>query len=65
VLTPVPETGTVKVGFVAVEVMVRLPLAAPADAGANETLNVALCPPFSVSGVVTPVMLNPAPVILT
>ena len=44
---------------------VRFPLAAPAAAGANETVKVALCPPFRVSGVVIPLTLNPVPVIPT
>ena len=63
--TPVPETGMVRVGFVAVEVMIRFPLAAPAAVGTNETLKVALCPPFKVSGVVIPLTLKPVPVIAT
>ena len=41
-VTPVPDKGIVRVGFEALDVMVRLPLALPADDGANETLNVAL-----------------------
>jgi hypothetical protein len=59
--TPVPDTGIVKVGFVAFEVIVRFPLAAPVAVGANETVNVALCPPLRVKGVVIPVTLNPVP----
>jgi len=62
---PVPETGIVKVGFVAVEVTVTLPLTAPADVGAKETVKVALFPVLSVSGVVIPLKLNPAPVTAT
>ena len=62
---PEPEAGIVNVGFVAVEVMVTFPLTAPADAGANETVNVALFPPLSVSGVVIPLKLNPGPEIPT
>jgi hypothetical protein len=65
VLAPVPESGMVRVGFVAVDVMVRFPLAAPTAVGANLTEKVALCPPFSVTGVVIPVTLNPVPVIAT
>lgn len=65
-VTPVPDTGMVSVGFVAVEVMVRFPLTAPAAPGANETLNCGeLCPAFNVSGVVIPLTLKPAPVIAT
>ena len=54
------------VGFVAVEVMVRFPLTAPATLGTKETLNCGeLCPAFNVSGVVIPLTLKPAPVIAT
>jgi hypothetical protein len=63
--TPVPDTGMVSVGLVAVEVTVRLPPAAAAAVGANLTVNVALCPPFNVTGVVIPLILKPAPVIPT
>jgi hypothetical protein len=63
VVTPVPVIGMVKVEFVAVDVMVRFPFTAPADVGENETVNVALCPPVSVSGVVIPLTLSPVPVI--
>ena len=55
----------VSVGLVAVELMVRLPLTAPPAVGANLTVNVALCPPLSVSGVVIPLTLIPVPVIPT
>ena len=55
----------VSVGFVAVDVTVRLPLTAPAAVGANETVSFALCPPFRVSGVEIPLTLNPVPVIPT
>ena len=61
VLAPVPEAGIISVGFVAVEVIVRLPLAAPADVGANETVSVALFPPLRVRGRVIPLILKPAP----
>ena len=62
VVTPVPETGTVNVGLLAVDVTVRFPLAEPPALGANDTVKVALCPPLSVNGVVIPLTLNPAPV---
>jgi hypothetical protein len=64
-VTPVADTGMVKVGLVAVELTVRLPVTAPAAAGANETVNVALCPPLSVNGVEIPLTVNPVPVIPT
>jgi len=62
---PLPDRGIARVGFDALEVMVRLPLALPADDGANETLKVALCPAVSVTGAVIPVKLNPEPLIAT
>lgn len=60
-----PDKGIVRVGFDALDVTVRLPLALPADDGANDTLNVVLCPAVSVTGVVIPVKLNPDPLIET
>ena len=57
--TPVPDRGMVRVGFEALEVIVRFPLALPADDGANETLKVALCPADRVSGTVIPLRVNP------
>ena len=41
-VTPVPDKGIVRVGLEAFDVMVRFPLALPADDGVNETLKVAL-----------------------
>ena len=64
-VTPVPDKGMVSVGFEALDVIVMLPLALPADDGANETLKVALCPAFSVTGVVIPLKLNPEPLMAT
>ena len=61
-VVPVPDTGIVNVVFVAVEAMVRFPLAEPAPAGAKETVNDAPCPALSVIGVVIPLTLNPLPV---
>jgi len=60
-VTPLPDNGIVSVGFEALEVTVRFPLAPPADDGVNETLNVALCPAVRVTGVVIPEKLNPEP----
>ena len=62
---PVPDKGIVRVGLEALDVMLTLPLALPADDGANETLNVALCPAVRVTGVVIPLKLNPEPLIAT
>jgi len=44
------------------ELMVSLPLAAPAADGANDALKVVLCPAVSVIGRLGPVKLNPLPV---
>ena len=60
-VTPVPDNGIVKVGFDAFDVTVTLPLTTPAEAGVNETLNVALCPDVNVTGVVIPLRVNPVP----
>ena len=62
--TPVPENEIFNVGFDAVEVMVIVPLAAPAVVGANETLKVALWPEVKVTGAVIPVRLNPEPLLI-
>ena len=62
---PVPDKEMVRVGFEALDVMVRLPLALPADDGANDTLKLVLCPAVSVTGVVIPLKLNPEPLIAT
>ncbi len=60
-VTPVPDNGMVRVGFDASDEIVTLPLALPADNGANATVKVALCPAVSVTGVVIPLKLNPEP----
>jgi len=61
-VTPVPLNETTVGEFVAVLASDTLPLTAPAAAGANRAVNVVLCPAVSVSGSVSPVTLNPAPV---
>jgi len=43
-----------RVEFDAFEVIVRLPLTAPAAAGANFTVKVVLCPALNVRGRVSP-----------
>ena len=60
-VTPVPERGIVRVGFVAFEVIVTLPLTLPADVGVNVTLKLALWPEVSVTGAVIPLKVNPVP----
>jgi len=64
-VTPVPDNGIVNVGFEAVEVMVTLPLALPAEAGVKVTLKLALCPAVKVTGAVIPLTLNPVPLTST
>ena len=43
------------------EVMLTLPLAAPAAVGLNNTVNVVLWPAFNVKGSESPLRLNPLP----
>lgn len=62
---PVPDNGMARVGSEAFEVMVTPPLALPAESGVNVTLKFAVWPAASVSGVVIPLKLNPAPLIAT
>jgi len=59
---PVPDSaidGAVPVAF---ETTARLPLALPAESGANTRLKVKLCPADSVKGKVIPLTLKPLPV---
>jgi hypothetical protein len=60
-----PDNAIVRAGLDAFEVMVTVPLAAPAAVGVNVTLNVALCPAFNVTGTETPLRLNPVPLVPT
>jgi hypothetical protein len=62
-VVPVPDRGTVSVALEAVEVTVMFPVAAPLDCGANEILNVVLWPAVKVTGAVTPLKVNPVPLI--
>jgi len=64
-VTPVPDKGMVSVGLEALDVIVTLPMALPADEGANETLKVALWPGVKVTGVVIPLKLKPLPLTAT
>ena len=61
--SPVPDKGMVKVGLVAFEVTVTLPLAFAADCGVKVTLKAALWPAVSVTGAVIPLRPNPVPLI--
>jgi hypothetical protein len=51
---PVPDSGTFKVGFDALDVMVKPPETVPDDVGENVTLKLALWPAFRVSGKLKP-----------
>ena len=64
-VTPVPDNGIDRVGLEALDVMVMLPLALPAEDGLNETVKVVLCPAVRVRGAVMPLRLNPLPLIVT
>jgi hypothetical protein len=55
----------VSVGLDAFEVIAKLPLELPADAGVKLTLKLALCPAPSVTGVVIPLRAKPVPPIPT
>ena len=63
--TPVPANGIVRVGLEAVDVIVILPLALPAEDGVKVALKVVLWPAVSVIGAVIPLRLNPVPPIPT
>jgi hypothetical protein len=62
---PVPLKVTVAGEFGALLTIEMLPLALPADVGANLALKVVLSPAPNVSGAVIPVVLKPAPVTVT
>jgi hypothetical protein len=64
-LAPLPESGIDTVALLPFEEITIDPEAAPLACGANATLNVRLCPAFSVVGTLMPVMVNPAPLAVT
>jgi hypothetical protein len=57
--TPVPESGTLRFGFDALDVTLRLPLAAPALEGLKERVNDALWPALKVKGTASPLKVKP------
>ena len=61
---PVPESAMFSGEFVAFETMARVPLAEPAEVGANFTVKVTLPLAVSVTGSVRPVTVKAAPVTL-
>jgi hypothetical protein len=60
-VTPVPESGMLKLGFEPVDVMLTLPLAAPLVVGEKSTENDVLWPAVNVKGKDRPLKLNPVP----
>ena len=58
---PVPLSAIVYVGFVALLLMVTLPVTLPEAAGLNPTVKVDVCPADSVSGNEIPLSLKPVP----
>jgi hypothetical protein len=60
-VTPVPESGMLRLGFEPLEVMLRLPLAAPLAVGEKSTVNDVLWPAVNVTGKGSPLKLNPVP----
>ena len=58
---PVPVTGIVSGEFPALLTMLIEPLTAPTAVGANFAVSVAVSEGFSVVGVVTPLIVKPAP----
>src|SRR5208282_3216915 len=60
-VTPVPESGMLKLGFEPVDVMLTLQLAAPLAVGEKSTVKDVLWPAVNVKGKDKPLRLNPAP----
>src|SRR5580658_3145779 len=60
-VTPVPESGMLKLGFEPFEVTLTLPLAAPLAVGEKSTVNDVLWPAVNVRGRDRPLRLNPVP----
>jgi hypothetical protein len=62
---PVPDSAIVVGEFVALLVMVTLPLAFPAVVGSNTTEKDVLCPALSVRGKASPLTEKPVPATLS
>jgi hypothetical protein len=62
---PIPESGIVRVGLDAFEVIVMPPVAAPVVVGVKVTLKVVLCPADKIRGAAIPLTVNPVPPIAT
>ena len=60
-VTPVPESGMLKLEPEPLEVMLTLPLAAPLAVGLKSTVKDVLWPAVNVKGKASPLKLNPVP----
>lgn len=60
-VTPVPESGMLRLESEPVDVMLTLPVTAPATVGEKSTVNDVLWPAVNVRGNVSPLKLNPVP----
>ena len=60
-VTPVPESGMLKMESEPLEVMLTLPLAAPLAVGLKSTVKDVLWPAVNVKGKANPLKLNPVP----
>ena len=60
-VTPVPESGMLKLEPEPLEVMLTLPLAAPLAVGLKSTVKDVLWPAVNVAGRDSPLKLNPVP----
>ena len=60
-VTPVPDSGMLKLGLPPLDVTLTLPLTAPLAVGAKLTVNEVLWPAVRVKGKVSPLKLNPVP----
>ena len=63
--TPDPDSEMMVGEFVALLAMVMIPVRLPAAAGAKATSNVAFCPGARIIPAETPLVVNPAPELLT
>jgi hypothetical protein len=63
-VTPVPESGMLRLEFEPLEVTVTLPFAAPLAVGENNTVNEVLWPAPNVKGRLSPLRLKPLPLAL-
>jgi hypothetical protein len=64
-VTAVPDKATFRAAFDPLLVTAKVPLALPADLGANVTFQLAVCPGAMVAGRLIPDVVNPAPLAAT